>query len=89
MKIIVPVNVCIKRYYRAYATVDENATDEQIIESVREHILNNDPDVELNPDLDLEIYEGDIVFIEPDCGESWTEEEDKDIHEILEGWNED
>lgn len=84
MKIIVPVNVCLRRYYRAYATVDENATDEEIVESVREDILLHG-DTVLNPDPDLDIEEGDIVFIEPDCGESWTEEEDRDIREILEG----
>lgn len=29
-KLIVPCDICIKRFYRGYVKVDENATDEEI-----------------------------------------------------------
>ena len=39
MKLIIPCNVIIKRFYRTYAEVDENATDEDIRKAMIEAIL--------------------------------------------------
>ena len=82
MNIVVPVDVCIRRYYRAYAHVDENATDKEIIESLTDAIIDNQDDV-LTPDLDLEIENEDIVYMEIDYDGSWTEQEDRELKEIL------
>lgn len=78
MKLIVPCDVCIKRFYRAYAEVDENATDEEIRKAMIEAILEHQ-DAELCDDPDIEIEEHDIVSIEIDHDGEWTEEEDGDI----------
>lgn len=75
MKLIVPCNVCIKRFYRAYAEVDENATDEGIRKAIIDSIIKNQ-DVELTEDPDLEIEDHDIVYVKIDHGSEWTEEED-------------
>lgn len=79
---IVPVDACIKRFYRGYVTVEENATNEEIRAAAEESILQNlDNAFDLDPDMDIE--EDDIVFISPDEEGSWTEEEDEEISEIL------
>lgn len=82
MKKIIPVNVCIKRFYRAYAEVDENANDEEIRKAIRNAIVENQ-DNELCDDPDLEIEKDDIVYIDIDHDASWTEEEDEEIKCIL------
>lgn len=79
---IVPVNVCIKQYYRAYAHIPENADPEQIRQAVINAILENG-ELELSPDPDIDTEEQDIVFIAPDEEGSWTEEEDESTTEIL------
>lgn len=70
----VPCNVCIKRFYRAYARLDDEATEEQIIEAVRKEILA-EQDKALCEDPDLEIEEHDIVRISPDFDAAWSETE--------------
>ena len=82
MKMIVPVDVCIKRYYRAYAEVDENAGDKEIIQSITDAIIDNQ-DAELCLDPDLEIEDGDIEWIHIDHEGAWTEKEDREIKEIF------
>ena len=82
MKMIVPCNICIKRFYRAYAEVDENTTDEEIRKAVTEAILKNQ-DKELCDDPDLEIEEDDIVYVDIDHDGEWTEDEDEEIKRIL------
>lgn len=72
MKLIVPCNVTIKRFYRAYAEVDENATDEEIRKAMIEAILEHQ-DAELVEDPDLEIEEHDICYIEIDHDAACTE----------------
>lgn len=78
MKLIVPCDVCIKRFYQAYAEVDENATDEEIRKAMIDSIIKNQ-DVELTEDPDLEIEDHDIVYVKIDHESEWTEEEDKVI----------
>ena len=79
---VVPVDACIKRFYRGYVTVDENATNEEIRAAAEESILQNlDNAFDLDPDMYIE--EDDIVFIDPDEEGSWTEKEDEEIAEIL------
>lgn len=79
---VVPVDACIKRFYRGYVTVDENATNEEIRAAAEESILQNlDNAFDLDPDMYIE--EDDIVFISPDEEGSWTEKEDEEIAEIL------
>ncbi len=82
MKLIIPCNVCIKRFYRGYAEVDENATDEEIRKAMINAIVENQ-DEELNYDPDLEIEHDDIVYIEIDHDGKWTEEDEEDIKTIL------
>lgn len=82
MKIIVPCDVCIKRFYRAYAEVDENATDEEIRKAMIEAIVENQ-DAELTEDPDLGIEAHDIVYVEIDHEGAWTEEDEEDIKTIL------
>ena len=84
MNIIVPVDVCIKRYYRAYANVDENATEKEILKTITDAIIENQ-DKELMPDPDLDIDEIDIEWMHIDHDGAWTQEEDNDIKEILKG----
>ena len=78
MKLVVPVNVCIKRFYRTYAYVDENATDEQICNAVKEMIYE-EQDKALTTDPDLEIEDGDIEHIHIDHDGEWSEEDDEEI----------
>lgn len=82
MKLIVPCNVCIKRFYRTYAEVDENATDEEIRKAMIEAIVENQ-DKELNEDPDFEIEDEDIVYVEIDHESEWTEHEDKEMRELF------
>lgn len=82
MNLVVPANVCIKRFYRVYAHVNENVTDEEIRKAIIEAILNNQ-DEELTDDPDMEIEEGDIEHIDIDHEGEWTEEEGEEIREIL------
>ena len=42
MKLIIPCNVIIKRFYRTYAEVDENATDEDIRKAMIEEIVKGE-----------------------------------------------
>ena len=72
-KLIVPCNVCITRFYRTYAHVDENATDKEIRKAMIEAILEHQ-DAELCEDPDLKIEDHDIVNIEIDHEAAWTED---------------
>lgn len=80
-KVVIPCDVEIKRYYRTYVTVDEGSTKEQIIQAMREEILENQ-DNALTPDPDMGIEEDDITLVFPDFDAMWTEE-GKEIKEIL------
>lgn len=73
MKLIVPCNVCIKRFYRAYVEADENATDEEIRKAMIEAIVENQ-DKELTEDTDLEIEDHDVVYVEIDHEGEWIDE---------------
>ena len=73
MKLIVPCNVCIKRFYRAYVEADENATDEEIRKAMIEAIVENQ-DKELTEDPDLEIEDHDVVYVEIDHEGAWIDE---------------
>lgn len=73
--LVVPANVCIKRFYRVYAHVSENATDEEIRQAIIEAIVQNQ-DAELTDDPDLFIEEGDIEIVDIDHDGEWAEEED-------------
>lgn len=81
-KLIVPCNICIKRFYRGYVKVDENATDEEIRKAMVESILKYQ-DAELIEDPDIEIEEHDITAIKIDHDCEWTEDENEDIKRIL------
>ena len=82
MKLIVPCDICIKRFYRGYVKVNENATDEEIRKAMVESILKYQ-DAELTEDPDIEIEEHDITAIEIDHSSEWTEYEDEEIKRIL------
>ena len=82
MRIIVPCDVCVKRYYRAYAVVDEDATNEEIQKAIVEDILENQERA-LTEDPDIEIEKDDISVICVDYDGAWTEEDDMEIAQIL------
>lgn len=82
MKLIIPCNVCIHRYYRAYVEVEENATDEQIRNMVENNIVVHQ-DTVLCEDPDIEIEKEDIEWIQIDHEAEWTEQEEEEIKEIL------
>lgn len=72
MKITVPCNVSIRKFYRMYVSVDENASESEIVEVAKNKILEmSEPEFnyEMIPDPDLEIEEHDILGVEPctDC----------------------
>ena len=74
-KITVPCDVCIKRFYRAYVEVDENATADEVKAALIEDLLDGgNIDEKLSPDIDLEPSEHeeqDICWINPDFDGSW------------------
>lgn len=75
--------LCVnKRFYRTYVEVDENATDEEIRKAMIEAIIENQ-DTELTEDPDLEIEDHDIVYVEIDHENEWTEEEDEELRKIF------
>lgn len=82
MKKIVPCDVCIKRFYRGYVSVDENADSEEISHAMKSIILKGQ-DAELTEDPDLDIEDHDIVFIQPREDDGWTEEEDQDMDAVI------
>ena len=59
-KITVPVNVCIKRYYRIYVDVPVDSENEDVYAAVKNMIIEQGDDA-LTPDPDLEIEESDIL----------------------------
>jgi len=69
---VVPCNVAVKRFYRAYATVSDDATDEQIIEAVKKEIVESQEAALCDAD-DLEIEYHDIVNVEIDHDAAWGE----------------
>lgn len=81
-KMIVPANVSIKRFYRVYAYVDCDATYEEIRKAIIKQIIEGQ-DAELVEELDLSIEPQDIDYIGIDDEETWTEEEDEEITNIL------
>ena len=83
MKIIVTAEVCIKRFYRAYVEVAENATGLEIKKALLEQILE-EQDAALAEDPDIEIEAGDIVSIAPDYDGAWSEEDEQDMKDALE-----
>lgn len=75
-KLIVPVNVCITRFYRTYIAVDIDATDDEIRKTTKEIIVEKQDDI-LDDDPDIDIEEHDIVFVDIDHDGEWTEGEDE------------
>lgn len=83
MRVTIPANVCIKRFYRAYVEADENATGSEIKRALLEQILE-EQDAALAEDPDIGIEAEDILFIDPDYDGAWSEEDEKDIKDALE-----
>ena len=67
MKIVVPCDVEIRRFYRTYVTVDEDTSDAEIVLKAKAEILSPDPD------LDIEAH--DILNVCLDS-ENWLEDMD-------------
>ena len=86
-KVVIPCNVEITRYYRAYVSVSADATEEQIVQAMRKEILENQDDA-LTPDPDMGIEEDDIAMVSPDFDAMWIEEEDKENGQLLENIHE-
>lgn len=75
MKKVVPCDVAIKRFYRTYVVVDEEATDEEVMAAVKSQIVEHqDESIMLDPDLEIE--EHDILGIDPDDDGAWLEDDD-------------
>lgn len=74
MKIVVPCDVEIRRFYRTYVTVDEDTSDAEIVLKAKAEILEHQ-DAVLSPDPDLDIEERDILNVCPDS-ENWLEDMD-------------
>lgn len=75
MKQVVPCTVAIKRFFRTYVVVDENATNEEILTAVKSQILEGqDESIMLDPDMEIE--EHDILGIDPDDDGAWLEDDD-------------
>lgn len=79
MKIVVPCDVEIRRFYRAYVTVDEDASDVEIVRKMKAEILEHQDSV-LTPDPDLDIEAHDIFAVNPNR-DSWIENYDDDEEE--------
>lgn len=60
IRISVPVNVCVKRYYRVYVDVSENADDDSVIKAKAIDDIVKCQDSVLERDEDLDIEEQDI-----------------------------
>ena len=75
-KIVVPCDVEIRRYYRMYVTVDEDASLVAIINKARTEIVEHQ-DAVLVPDPDLDIENHDIFYVNPDR-ENWLEDMGKE-----------
>ena len=75
MKKVVPCDGAIKRCYRIYVVVDEEATDEEVVAAVKSQIVERqDESIMLDPDLEIE--EDDILGILPDDDGTWLEDDD-------------
>ena len=79
---VVPVDVCIRRFYRAYVTVPEDASDDDIYDEVTAAILEHQEEA-LTPDPDMEIEDHDIQWCRIDREGAWPESESQEISEIL------
>lgn len=74
MKIVVPCDVEIRRFYRTYVTVDEDTSDAEIVLKAKAEILEHQ-DAVLSPDPDLDIEAHDILNVCLDS-ENWLEDMD-------------
>lgn len=73
-KMIVPCDVEIRRFYRMYVTVGEDASDQEIADAVHSELREaSDQDAILTPDPDLDIEARDVLEIHPDVdGSRWV-----------------
>lgn len=73
--ITIPVDLCVKRYYRIYVTVPDGTTDEEIHRKIVEDMdLNQElTDATLDPSMDFE-YD-DITGFDIDHEGEWIEED--------------
>lgn len=74
---VIPADVAIKRFYRCYVRVPENATDGYIEYEARQMIIQ-EQDAELTLDLDMEIENHDIELIDIDRDGGWEDDEDNE-----------
>lgn len=72
-KIVVPVDVAVKRYYRVYLETDHEMTDEELKEMARDRIIEEQDDILVTCPDDLEVEESDILFTEIDHDGIWFE----------------
>ena len=78
-KKIVPCDVAIRRFYRMYVKVDEDAGTELVRFTAKNMLIeSDDPDAMLVPDPDLEIEEHDIDSISPDWDGVQDDDEEDD-----------
>ena len=73
-KMVVPCDVAIRRFYRMYVTVGEDAGKQEIEDAVHGELLAAyDQDDILTPDPDLDIETHDVLEINPDADGAWWE----------------
>lgn len=66
-RLVYPVNVSIRRYYRAYVSVAEGSSNEQILKRCRELVRSEqDEALTLDPDLDIEDDDITEMYIDED-----------------------
>ena len=67
---IVPVNVCVRQYYRVYLrkAIGEELTDEEIEKRVKQMIVadNSELDGALDPDMEIEEHDITVCSIDHD-----------------------
>lgn len=74
---VIPVDVAIKRFYRCYVQVPEDASDGQVEQKVRDMIVEEQDSV-LIEDPDLEIENHDIEITDIDWDGGWEDDDENE-----------
>lgn len=81
-KVDVPCYVAVKRFYKCWAEVDEDATNAEIEEALKEAIVEDPENVlEEDPDIDVEEQDISIVRIDLDGIQPCDDDESEDDKE--------
>lgn len=81
-KVVYPIDIGIRKFYRMYVTVEEGTPEGEIRQTAIEKVLVEQDDA-LIEDHDLDIECGDIVLVDIDHDGVMTDEEIEGIEGIL------